>query len=368
MKVSFRYWLDGKIRAAVMWVLGSLVGKSVEENLDLQRLRVRKILLVRGIFRMGDSILSTPAIFLFRKNFPAAQIDFVGSPISKQLFKNLPINHHYEIHNRFPFVCWTYLALLKRIRAQGYDLAVDVSGSSSALSSFIVGFSGARFRAGLRGKWDCWFNLRYRRPIEINKYKSLPELIGAMGLKTERCLPTLMLSHNEKTEGRRRIDELVGSGEGPIVGIFVGGRRARGKRWPKQHFVEVAAELRSKGAKTLIFVGPEERELCEYFRDVLSFRSMVVFEPDPRRFAAMVANCHLFVACDSGPLHLACALQTRTVAIFLRRDFDRWGPVSSLAHIVYREGGVSPNLVIDACFGELANLCSRPEERKIANG
>lgn len=367
MEGSFRYWLDGKIRAVVMRVLGSFMRRSKAESVELRDHRIKRILLVRGIFRMGDSILSTPAIFLFRKNFPAAKIDFVGSPISKKLFKNLPIDDHYEVHNRFPLVCWSYLALLKRIRAERYDLAVDVSGSSSALDSFIVGLSGARLRAGLSGKWDHWFNLRFPRPAEKNKYKSLPKMIEAMGLRTERVLPTLILSPQEKLAGRRRIDGLVGSGDGPVVGIFVGGRKTRGKRWPTRYFVQVAAELRSKGAGIVVFVGPEERELLEYFRNVLSFRSVVVFEPDARSFAAMVANCDLFVACDSGPLHLACALRIRTIAVFLRRNFDRWGPLSSLAQIVYREDGVSPDLVIDACCGELANLSSRPE-RKIANG
>ena len=52
-------------------------------------------------------------------------------------------------------------AMLREIRAARYDLAVDVGGSNAALGAFIVGFSGARFRAGLRGKWDSWFNLRF---------------------------------------------------------------------------------------------------------------------------------------------------------------------------------------------------------------
>jgi heptosyltransferase-3 len=247
-------------------------------------------------------------------------------------------------------------------------LAVDVSGSSSALDSLIVGFSGARLRAGLAGKWDHWFNLRFPRPQEKNKYKSLPELIGTMGLRSESILPTLILSPEEKSAGRRRIERLVGAGNGPIVGIFVGGRKARGKRWPKRYFVEVAAELRSRGANPIVFVGPEERELSEYFRNVLSYRSVIVFEPCLRTFAAMVANCVLFVACDSGPMHLACALRTRTVAIFLQPNFDRWGPLSRLARIVYREGGVSPDVLIDACCSELAKLSFWREERNIANG
>lgn len=367
MKISLRYWLDGGVRAAAMRAPGWLMRESAEEKVDLRQRNVKRILLVRAMFRMGDSILSTPAILLLRKNVPAARIDFVGSPITKELFQNLPIDGYYKIFRKFPTVCWSYLVLLKQIRSKRYDLAVDVSGSSSALGSFLVGFSGARYRAGLRGEWNRWFNLRCRRPAEKNKYKSLPKLIAAMGLRTEHSLPMLALSAQEKLAGRRQRAGLVGAGEGPVVGMFVGGRKTRAKRWPKRHFAAVAAELHSQGAKSMIFVGREERELVEYFRAVLSFRAVVVFEPDPRRFAAMVASCDLFVACDSGPMHLACALRTRTVAIFLHRNFDRWGPVSSLARIVYREGGVSPHLVIDACCSELANLSSQPD-RKIVNG
>ena len=353
MKKSFRYRLDRKLRAAVMRLVGAVTRRSQEERVDLRERRIKRILLVRGIFRMGDSILSTPAIFLFRKNFPGATIDFVGSPMSKALFQNLPINDHYEVHKNFPLVCWSYPALLKRIRAKRYDLAVDVSGSSSALDSFIVGFSGARLRAGLAGKWDHWFNLRLRRPAEKNKYKSLPELIATMGLRSERIAPALILSPEEKSAGRRRIEGLVGAGDAPVVGIFVGGRRARGKRWPKRSFAQVAAELRSRGVKPIVFVGPEERELFEYFRNVLSYRSVVVFEPCQRKFAALIANCDLFVACDSGPMHLACALRTRTVAIFLHCNFDRWAPLPRLARIVYDEEDVSPDIVIEACCSEL---------------
>jgi hypothetical protein len=42
---------------------------------------------------------------------------------------------------------------------------VDVSGSSAALGAFIVGFSDARFRARIRGKWDHWFNLAFQSSL-----------------------------------------------------------------------------------------------------------------------------------------------------------------------------------------------------------
>jgi heptosyltransferase III len=367
MKISLRYGLDKKIRAVVMWIMGRITQTSTEQRVDLRRQDIKKILLVRGIFRMGNSILATPAIVLFRKNFPNARIDFVGPGISKSLFQKLPINHHHVIHQEFPKVCWSYLRLLREIRAVRYDLAVDVGGSNAALGAFIVGFSGARFRAGLRGKWDGWFNLRFARPEEKNKYGRLPQLIASMGLESQKTFPTLALSFKEKEAARKRLEKIVDRVPGPVVGVFVGGRKARGKRWPKQNFLRVADALRRLGANVVIFVGPEERELIGYFQQVLRERIPVVSESDPRVFAATVANCDLFVACDSGPVHLACALGVRTVAIFLQNNFDRWGPPPTLARIVYQDNGVSAEEVTEGCRIELVNLPTRWDAAKLVN-
>ena len=120
---AFRYRLDRKIRAWVMTIMSWITPRSSERSMDVRRQAIKRILLVRGVFRMGDSILATPAIVLFRKNFPEARIDFVGSRIAKELFENLPVNHQYEVCQRFPKVCWSYLTILRRIRNTKYDLA-----------------------------------------------------------------------------------------------------------------------------------------------------------------------------------------------------------------------------------------------------
>ena len=113
---AIRYWLNRKIRA---WVMGTMQGfapSSTEVHVDLRRESIQRILLVRSLFRMGDSILATPAILLMRKNFPQAKIDFVGPPIAKALFQNLPMDHCYVVFQSFPKVCWSYLLLLKQIQ------------------------------------------------------------------------------------------------------------------------------------------------------------------------------------------------------------------------------------------------------------
>ena len=329
-----------------------------DERFELQPQKIRKILIVRSVFRMGDAILATPAIWLFRNNFPAAQIDFVGPPISRRLFENLPIDSHYAICKTFPRAGWSYIALLKQLRATSYDLAFDASGSSAALGAFIIGFSGARLRVGLSGRWDRWFNVRLQRPATLNKYYTVPELIGSLGLESRRIYPKLLLAPAEIKEGRSRIQSLVRRAEAPIVGVFVGGRKARGKRWRKENFAELARRLGGAGTQPLIFIGPEERDWLAYFQRESAGVTPTIFEPDVRKFAALVANCNLFVACDGGPVHLACALRVRTVAIFFASDANRWGPPAQLGRIVSGEDA-SVDAVLEACREELREFSQK---------
>lgn len=354
--VAFRYRLDHGLRAFVMRAMKWLTPASREHDGDFRPQDIQKILIVRSLFRMGDVILATPAIILFRKNFPAAQIDFVGSGLSQSLFENLPIDRHYAVYPRFPRVCWSYLALLKQIRDNKYDLAFDASGSSSAMGSFIVGFSAARLRVGLKGKWDRWFNVRLRRPAKKNKYFILPDLIGSLGMANPVVYPRVSLTPGELRRGRALMQNLLGNDPATIVGVFVGGRKSRGKRWAKENFLGLAIRLLGAGAQPVIFAGPEERDLLPYFQGELQHRAPTIFERDLRVFAALVANCSLFVACDSGPVHLACALRVRTVAIFLKNEFDHWGPPPDLGHVISREKATSADSVFEVCRGELTKL------------
>jgi ADP-heptose:LPS heptosyltransferase len=329
---------------------------SDDQEVDFRSQEIKRILIVRSLFRMGDVILATPAILLFRRNFPLAKIDFVGSKISRALFENLPIDGHFEVSKNFPRVSWSYAWLLKKIRDMKYDLAFDASGSSSALGSFIVGLSGAPLRVGVRGKWDRWFNIRLDRPDTVSKYHSLPKLIGSLGLKSGLVYPQLRLSFREIECGKARMRKQFCDANAVIVGIFAGGRKSRGKRWDKENFLQLAIRLSDLAVQPVMFVGPEEKDLLAYFERELKGKVPAIFEPDIRAFASLVANCRLFVACDSGPVHLACAVRVRTIAIFLKDDVDRWSPPLDLGRVVHCQRATPVDAVLEACHHELRCL------------
>jgi heptosyltransferase-3 len=354
-KRPLRYRLDRLIRKLVMGAISGLASGRQTVSIDPRGQDLKRILLVRANFRIGNAILTLPAIAAFRKNFPDAKIDYVGSRISRLLFLNQALDRHYETPRRFPQVLWQYFVLIRRLRARHYDLALDVSCSQSGLASFVIGLSGARIRAGCAGKWDGLFNFRVDKLRESNKYRKLTELLKALRLNQIDEVGRLEFSAAELSDGHAALASAAGKVSGPIVGVFIGGRKLRGKRWPLENFVEVVVGLTQKGFRVVTFLGPEEADIAAEIKLALGPGAILVAEPSLRKFAVMVSQLDLFICCDSGPMHLACAVGVRVLAIFRERDLVRWAPPASVARTVSSAATVSAGAVLSAALEELSH-------------
>jgi len=351
----FRYRLNETVRSVFHGAMTAFSRSQQNRETDPLNEQIDKILIVRATFRMGDSLLALPAIWAFRQRFPNARIDFLGAPIASELFQNLPLNHIYAITRRYPGSAVDYPLLLWRLRSIGYDLAVDVSCSQSTLGSFLVGLSGARFRIGLKGKRDQWFDVRIQKSGDLNKYRTLPHFLRSLGIECDSAVHSLALTASEKENSQRKLRSFFKADlRKRIVGVFIGGRKTRGKGWPVATFCEVITALHSEGLNVVVFAGPEERDRISYFRDELDRTVPIVHPPSVRNFAGMLSNCDLFLTCDSGPMHLAYTLGVRTVAIFQYANFDRWGPPAPYARIAYQPTGCSAEEVLRICREELS--------------
>ena len=352
---ALRYRLDRWIRYIAMRGLAWFAPQGNETEIHPRSPSIKRILLVRANFRMGNAMLALPAIAAFRKNFPAATIDFVGSPISDLLFQGQPLNHHYVAPRTFPHVIWQYLRLMRRLRANRYDLAVDVGCSQSGSAGFIIGLSGARIRAGIAGKWDQMFNLKILKPREKSKYRKLMAFLAALHLEQIDPVGTLEFSAAEKMAGLAKLESIVGKNSARTVGVFVGGRKLHGKRWPLENFAEVIREVQRTGASVVVFLGPEEKDMADSLRDFFDLSMPIVFEPSARKFAAILAHLDLLICCDSGPMHLACAAGVPVVAIFQPRNLSRWAPPPGAGRAVCDPNGASVAMVLEAALEVLAS-------------
>jgi lipopolysaccharide heptosyltransferase II len=113
----------------------------------------------------------------------------------------------------------------------------------------------------------------------------------------------------------------------PIVGLVIGATRPQ-KRWPEEYFARLADKLwGAAGVCSVLLGGPEEEEAAERIR-AQSHSPLVsaVGLTTAKQLAALVARLGVVVSGDSGPLHIATAMDTPVVALFGSTDPAETGP------------------------------------------
>ena len=121
-----------------------------------------------------------------------------------------------------------------------------------------------------------------------------------------------------------------------MVGIHPGGSSFR-KRWNESDFAEIADRIVAEyQGKILILRGPNEVDIERNILENIN-SSVICYVPESiRELASLIFGCELFICNDSGPMHIAAALNVPTVAIFGPTDHITWGPLSDQSTVVRR--------------------------------
>jgi heptosyltransferase-2 len=166
------------------------------------------------------------------------------------------------------------------------------------------------------------------------------ELLAAMGVPPPASwVPRLELSEELLRGGRERLLRAhIAPEDGPLVALFPGAEFGSAKRWPWRRFAELARALRREvpGCRVVIIAGPAEVWLAVRVHEESGHVPPVIGpDLDLAGLAGVLAYCDAMVTNDSGPMHLAAALEVPCVALFGPTDARRTAPAGD-GHAVLR--------------------------------
>lgn len=293
-------------------VLDALMPTPANRPLDAVG-EVRRILVVRPNFRIGNTLISTPLALALQQRFPGARIDWLSGDTTASLLAHLPLGKVWTISRRFILRPWQFVGLFVRLRRERYDLALE-AGMGSFSGGLYTWLTGARHRLGCTGKGDRFLDVRLP-PVAVSHVYDSPVVFARMIGADCPDHPVYVVSAEEASRAEAILSEIGLAGR-RFVAVFVGGHQD--KRWPSPQWLELAQILAaSPELAVAVFLGPEELYFEERMREGLAGRA-VVLKPQPLRvFAALWAKAELIVTPDSGPMHLAAALEAPTVAVLL---------------------------------------------------
>ena len=99
------------------------------------------------------------------------------------------------------------------------------------------------------------------------------------------------------------------------------------KRWEPRRFAEVARGLAERGFTIVVTSGPGEEGFASQVAREIDGTVILLGLPIPE-LAELLRGAQLYIGNDSGPMHLAAAVGTPTIAVWGSSDSRRWRPWS----------------------------------------
>jgi heptosyltransferase I len=323
---------------------------------DLKNRDFKKILLIK-LSAIGDVVHTIPTLNKLRRRYPGARIDWLVTPAIAELLRHNPaISNVIEFSRAEWSAPWTpapYVSaarLIATLRAAEYDLVIDLQGQ---LRSAVFAFtSGAPIRIGFdKPSADVWNRLSRRIPDEAKKHAWRGAREGAWLAYTDFIdLPTLDM---HPVDRYLRIGAMLGLDDGgadfsfPIpqeaavrieglldyydigkakVAVIAPGTNWETKQWRPGGFAEVARHLMQNGFAVVLIGSDRERGTCAEVAKLAPGAINLAGETSLSELAALIARAALCVSNDSGPMHLAVALNRPVISVFGPTDPVWAGP------------------------------------------
>ncbi|MDE3046402.1 MAG: glycosyltransferase family 9 protein, partial [Verrucomicrobiota bacterium] len=111
----------------------------------------------------------------------------------------------------------------------------------------------------------------------------------------------------------------------PLIALHPGSKDTF-KRWPAEHFIAVGRALEHHGYQILLTGTHNELSLMQHIASHIPGASCANPTLSLRSFAALLSHVDLLISNDTGPVHLACALQRPVIALYAPLDPAHCGP------------------------------------------
>lgn len=281
-------------------------------------------ILVINLMHIGDLLLVTPVLRTLRTNYPDAQLVLLADEKLADLVKyNENLSQLLTIDKKgYHNSLGRYLAFVADIRRQQFDLVINLHANERA--SFIAAFSGAKKIIGY-SSWGLgiFFDLvvENRKRIKHQVHADFDVLEEGMGITNidDRGIEMWLDSAAEQ-KAAELWREAFPESNLPVVGLNIGASWPT-KRWPVEYFADLADRLLVAGYGVVYFGGPMDKELVAEATQLMKQKdhprmASLTGKVKLLELAALLKKCQVLVTNDSGPMHIAVAMNVPLVSMF----------------------------------------------------
>jgi cystathionine gamma-synthase len=261
---------------------------------------------------LGDCLLLTGPVRALKQQFPRFRVSVLVEERFRECFSR---NSDFE---EILTTGSSKYATLRQLSSRRFDAVVNLHGGRTSLIYACaphgprIGIDDFRYRFAYSG-------LIPRGEDRMHTVEKTMEWFRWMGLGAMEAPRLSYASHPEHAAWARHV-----MGEGPYAVIHPGASLDT-KRWSVDGFAALGETLESMGLRSAVTAGPGEEALASRLSQRLP-ASTVMLDLGLPRLAELIRGAELYLGNDAGPMHLAAAVGTPTVAVWGSSSALRWRP------------------------------------------
>ncbi len=302
---------------------------------DLANRTFRRILIIKPS-AVGDVVRTLPVLTALRRRWPDAHIAWlVASHCSgvlaghPALSEAIPFDRKaYARVGRDMSVTQAFLGFLRHLRQGRFDLVIDFQGLFRSGFFSLVSGAGVRIgRADAREMTGLFYT--HRAAVDerrMHAFVLIRSIVAPLGIDARACPDDLFISAQARAGARCVLEEAGLASDRPYF-IVAPGSNWETKNWPAYKFGQTATLLRRRLGMVPVVVGTKgQADMAATIQQIEPSSINLCGKSSLAELVAVIEGAGLLVANDSGPLHIADALDMPLIGIFGPTDPRVVGP------------------------------------------
>ncbi|MFW5749365.1 MAG: glycosyltransferase family 9 protein, partial [Halanaerobium sp.] len=320
---------------------------------------VKRVIVVDLLY-LGDLLFAHPFFEGLRELFPEARIDLVANSNFAEIMRVNPNLDHVYSYNKNWTAARSY-KFAKKLKLNNYQLGINIHGNwrTALLLKLIsparsIGYGGqgrGLFLDEVVEKNISSHMIEFYLEFlsQMQQSQLLAEYFQKNNLKSKiddflnqknKNYPTLKVDESYNQRADRKLEEIELEGE--FIALNTGGSWET-KRWPEKYFAKIADLLAERGYKILYVGGPSDTERVKCIVNNIENKEMIynlAGKTSLLELAAVLKKARLVISGDTGPVHVAAAVGSNTLAIFGPSDEKKYAPRGRGKNILLENEGL----------------------------
>lgn len=286
---------------------------------------------------IGDAVHVLPVANAIKRASPHLSITWVIQPVPHRLVNNHPaIDEFILFHRRHGTGLFAeFFSTAHQLRRQRFDLVFSLQ------VYFKAGLLTAAARSPMKLGFDRerahdmnWLFTTHRIPAHKPQHiqDQYLEFLQYLDVETHPVEWNIVITQKERLAQRRFFEPI----ERPVCAIVVGTSKPQ-KNWSASGYARLIEVIeRDFGYQVVLVGGPsaQEQAICEKVMRLSRVKPLNELGDDLRRLVYLIDGAEVVISPDTGPLHIARALEVPVIGLFGYTNPKRTGPYKKYQDLV----------------------------------